>query len=172
MYRNGEIMDNCTIYDDDTVEAVPSTWIINNKYYWPPCQIEKIVAAIKNQVESNTCQPSYDVKIFRNNSYSQYKCVLKCIFLLVKYIIVFCHFNVNIYFNSYKYLFVFSDNYETTREKTKKAELTSELSTDTDNDNDNGRKRKIIRKKFSSSSDVENVEHTKLRTLPAMQGWF
>ncbi|CAL1678386.1 unnamed protein product [Lasius platythorax] len=59
--------------DEDTVEAVPSTWIINKKCYWPPFQTEKIVAAIKKHAEPNTCWPSYDIITFRNSSYDNYK---------------------------------------------------------------------------------------------------
>lgn len=55
--------------DEDTVEAVPSTWIINNKCYWPPFQMEKTVAVIKKHAEPNTCWPSYNITIFRNSSY-------------------------------------------------------------------------------------------------------
>ncbi|XP_029170533.1 uncharacterized protein LOC114940175 isoform X2 [Nylanderia fulva] len=111
--------------DEDTVEAVPSTWIINKKCYWPPFHMEKIVAAIKKHAEPNTCWPSYNVMTFRNSSY---------------------------------------DNYKTAREKAKKAELTSELNSETDNIS----KRKIIPKKFFSSSDESTEECTKLRTPPIM----
>ncbi|XP_018398299.1 PREDICTED: uncharacterized protein LOC108776242, partial [Cyphomyrmex costatus] len=113
--------------DEETVEAVPTTWIINNKCYWPPFQMEKIIAAIKKHAEPNTCWPSYDITIFRNSSY---------------------------------------DNYQTAREKAKKAEFTSELTSDTDNNKIS--KRKVIRKKFSSSSD-SLAEDTVLRTPPVMQ---
>ncbi|XP_011687471.1 PREDICTED: uncharacterized protein LOC105449785 [Wasmannia auropunctata] len=116
---------------EDTVEAVPSTWIINNKCYWPPFQMEKIVAAIKKHAEPNTCWPSYDIITFRNSTY---------------------------------------DNYGTAREKAKKAEFTSELTSD--NDNNKNTKRKINRRKFSSSSDDSVEEHTKLSTPPVMQGLF
>ncbi|KYQ51476.1 hypothetical protein ALC60_09421 [Trachymyrmex zeteki] len=113
--------------DEETVEAVPTTWIINNKCYWPPFQMEKIVAAIKKHAEPNTCWPSYDITTFRNSSY---------------------------------------DNYRIAREKAKKAEFTSELASDTDNNKIP--KRKVIQKKFSSSSD-SLAEDTVLRTPPVMQ---
>ncbi|XP_011858903.1 PREDICTED: uncharacterized protein LOC105556420 isoform X2 [Vollenhovia emeryi] len=113
--------------EEDTVEAVPSTWIVDKTCYWPPFHMEKIVASIKKHAEPNTCWPSYDIITFRNSSY---------------------------------------DNYKTAREKAKKAELTSELNSDTDNNNVPNRKRKIIPKNFSSSSDESAEECAKLRTPP------
>lgn len=32
--------------DEDTVEAVPSSWILQNRCYWPPFKNEKIMAII------------------------------------------------------------------------------------------------------------------------------
>lgn len=63
MYRMEKSWMIVRFIDEDTVEAVPTTWIINNKCYWPPFQIEKFVAAIKKHVEPNTCWPSYDITI-------------------------------------------------------------------------------------------------------------
>ncbi|XP_039306792.1 uncharacterized protein LOC113004968 [Solenopsis invicta] len=121
--------------DENAVEAVPSTWIINNKCYWPPFPKEKIVAAIKKHAKPNTCWPSHDIKTFRNNSY---------------------------------------DNYGTAREKTRKAEFTSELNSDTERERENVKtsKRKIYSKMLSSCSNDFDEEciNTKLPTPSIMQG--
>ncbi|XP_011688854.1 PREDICTED: uncharacterized protein LOC105450618 [Wasmannia auropunctata] len=57
---------------DNTVEAVPSGWIEHNKCYWPSFKYEQIIAAIRKNVERNTCWPSYDVITFRNSTYDDY----------------------------------------------------------------------------------------------------
>lgn len=45
--------------DENTVETVPSIWIIDNKCYWPSFTFEKLKAAIRNYEQPNTCWPSY-----------------------------------------------------------------------------------------------------------------
>ncbi|XP_032690649.1 uncharacterized protein LOC116853628 isoform X2 [Odontomachus brunneus] len=57
---------------DNTVEAVPSSWIEHNKCYWPPFKYEQIIAAIRKNMERNTCWPSYDIIMFRNSTYDDY----------------------------------------------------------------------------------------------------
>ncbi|KAL6418176.1 hypothetical protein ACFW04_012294 [Cataglyphis niger] len=42
----------------NTVEAVSSSWIEHNKCYCPPFKYEQIIAAIRKNVERNTCWPS------------------------------------------------------------------------------------------------------------------
>lgn len=57
---------------EDTVEAIPSTWIINNKCYWPLFQSDKTMAAIRKYENPNKCWPMYDVVPFRNSNYGKY----------------------------------------------------------------------------------------------------
>ncbi|XP_011691888.1 PREDICTED: uncharacterized protein LOC105452470 isoform X3 [Wasmannia auropunctata] len=59
--------------DEDTVEAVPSSWIIQNRCYWPPFKNEKIMAIIRKNEQPNTCWPSYEISIFRNSTFADYK---------------------------------------------------------------------------------------------------
>ncbi|CAL1681096.1 unnamed protein product [Lasius platythorax] len=59
--------------DEDTVEAVPSSWIVQNRCYWPPFKNEKIMAIIRKNEEPNTCWPSYEISIFRNSTFADYK---------------------------------------------------------------------------------------------------
>ncbi|CAG9760228.1 unnamed protein product [Ceutorhynchus assimilis] len=58
--------------EENAVEAVPSSWIYNNKCYWPPFNKEKLLKFIKNNEEPNTCWPLHPVKIFRNGIYDDY----------------------------------------------------------------------------------------------------
>lgn len=61
--------------EENMVEAVPSTWIIgNNKCLWPPHQwtSEKIRHCIKS-CTFDTCWESYNVKIFKNATYSKFQ---------------------------------------------------------------------------------------------------
>ncbi|GAB1860737.1 hypothetical protein CAJAP_01816 [Camponotus japonicus] len=57
---------------DNTVEAVPSSWIEHNKCYWPPFKYEQIITAIRKNMERNTCWPCYDIITFRNSTYDDY----------------------------------------------------------------------------------------------------
>lgn len=56
---------------DNTVEAVPSSWIEHNKCYWPPFKYEQIITAIRKNMERNTCWPCYDIITFRNSTYGE-----------------------------------------------------------------------------------------------------
>lgn len=58
--------------DEDTVEAVPSSWILQNRCYWPPFKNEKIMAIIRKNEQPNTCWPSYEISIFRNSTFGKY----------------------------------------------------------------------------------------------------
>jgi len=58
--------------DEDTGEAVPSSWIVQNRCYWPPFKNEKIMAIIRKNKEPNTCWPSYEISIFRNSTFGKY----------------------------------------------------------------------------------------------------
>ncbi|GAB1869621.1 hypothetical protein CAJAP_10700 [Camponotus japonicus] len=57
---------------DNTVEAVPSSWIEHNKCYWPPFKYEQIITAIRKNMQRNTCWPCYDIITFRNSTYDDY----------------------------------------------------------------------------------------------------
>lgn len=54
---------------DNTVEAVPSSWIEHNN--WPPFKYEQIITAIRKNMEQNTCWPCYDIITFRNSTYDE-----------------------------------------------------------------------------------------------------
>lgn len=85
--------------DEDTVEAVPSSWLINNKCYWPSLPLDKLTAAIRNHEEPNTCWPSYPVRILRHGTfgkyiysssiYTTYYVLIKKLFIVPCYVI--CH---------------------------------------------------------------------------------
>lgn len=72
--------------DEDTVEAVPSTWIIQNQCYWPPFKYEKIVSLIRKNDRPNTCWPSHEISVFRNSTVGKY--ILYSVLLL--YICLIC----------------------------------------------------------------------------------
>jgi len=57
--------------DEDTVEAVPSSWIVENRCYWP-FKNEKIMATIRKNEQPNTCWPSYEISIFRNSTFGKH----------------------------------------------------------------------------------------------------
>lgn len=58
--------------DKNTVEAVPSSWIVQNRCYWPPFKYEKIMAIIRKNEQLNTCWLSYEISIFRNSTFGKY----------------------------------------------------------------------------------------------------
>ncbi|KAG5861271.1 hypothetical protein JTB14_003559 [Gonioctena quinquepunctata] len=58
--------------DENTVEAVPSSWILGNSCYWPPYARDKLVAAIKNFEAPNTHWPLHKMEIFRNGTFDSY----------------------------------------------------------------------------------------------------
>lgn len=66
--------------DEDSVEVVPSNWIVNNKCYWPPSLTsDKLRAAIKHHDAPNTSSwPSYPIRLIRNGTFRKYitYCVL------------------------------------------------------------------------------------------------
>lgn len=57
---------------DNTVEAVPPSWIEQYKCYWPPFKYEQIITAIRKNVKRNTCWPRYDIIPFWNSTYDDY----------------------------------------------------------------------------------------------------
>lgn len=57
---------------ENSVEAVPTNWIIgNDECYWPPFTKEKLVASIRKSEFPNSCWPSFKVDIFRNATYGE-----------------------------------------------------------------------------------------------------
>ncbi|XP_039310317.1 uncharacterized protein LOC120358954 isoform X1 [Solenopsis invicta] len=107
---------------DNTVEAVPSTWIEHSKCYWPPFKYEQIIAAIRKNVERNTCWPSYDIITFRNSTY---------------------------------------DDYNVARQKTKKAECTSDLNSEVEDTKRKRTRNPLFVSDTCSDSDQENNAPTK-----------
>lgn len=110
---------------DNTVEAVPSDWIEHDKCYWPLFKYEQVIAAIRKNVEQNTCWPSYSIITFRNSTY---------------------------------------DDYNMARQKTKKAECTSDLNSEIE-----VTQRKRIKNRFlysdTDDSDKENSVPTKRKQM-------
>jgi len=95
---------------ENTVEAVSSTWILNNKCYWPPFQYEKVISAIRKSEKPNTCWPLYNVVAFRNSTYGNYysvSCLSKKLVCNIFYKIfnIVNNINTSIYFFkvSFKY---------------------------------------------------------------------
>ncbi|KAM0735295.1 hypothetical protein ACS0PU_010443 [Formica fusca] len=58
--------------NENSVEAVLTSWIFNKRCYWPPFQHDKVITAIRKNEEPNTHWPSYEVTIFRNSTYENY----------------------------------------------------------------------------------------------------
>lgn len=54
--------------DENEVEAVPTTWIVNNKCYWPPYTADNILKAIKNHNDFDPSWASYEVYVFKNST--------------------------------------------------------------------------------------------------------
>ncbi|XP_029175541.1 uncharacterized protein LOC114944010, partial [Nylanderia fulva] len=57
---------------ENSVEAVPTAWINNNRCYWPSFQQDKVIAAIRKNEEPDIHWPSYGITIFRNSTYNDY----------------------------------------------------------------------------------------------------
>ncbi|XP_031331848.1 uncharacterized protein LOC116167192 isoform X2 [Photinus pyralis] len=60
------------LFDDATVEAIPSHWIIGDLCHWPPYPTSKLSDSIKNGDPLNTCWPTLHVKIFRDGTFHDY----------------------------------------------------------------------------------------------------
>lgn len=82
--------------ENNSVEAVPTNWILGNKCYWPPYADNKVtIDAIKKREnpDVNTWQ-LFDVTFFRNNVFSAY--------IIISYLIFCCFIKrgiVELYFN-------------------------------------------------------------------------
>ncbi|KAK5642720.1 hypothetical protein RI129_008887 [Pyrocoelia pectoralis] len=59
--------------EDDSVQAVPANWIENSKCFWPSYPNDRLIQAIKRCEPHNVSWPLYEVKVFRNSSYSDYQ---------------------------------------------------------------------------------------------------
>lgn len=57
---------------ENSVEAVPTTWIVGNMCYWPSFTSEKVYKAIKNHEHPNSCWESFEIRIFRNATYGKF----------------------------------------------------------------------------------------------------
>lgn len=57
--------------DENTVEAVPTTWIVGKQCHWPPFTHEKVMAAIRNHELINTCWPLHEISTFRNGTFGK-----------------------------------------------------------------------------------------------------
>ncbi|XP_077277449.1 uncharacterized protein LOC143905743 isoform X3 [Temnothorax americanus] len=58
--------------DEDCVEVVPSSWILNDKCYWPTLTPDKLKAAVKNHNALDTSWPSYPIRLIRNGTFYDY----------------------------------------------------------------------------------------------------
>ncbi|XP_024893898.1 uncharacterized protein LOC112468783 isoform X1 [Temnothorax curvispinosus] len=58
--------------DEDCVEVVPSSWILNDKCYWPTLTPDKLKAAVKNHDALDTSWPSYPIRLIRNGTFYDY----------------------------------------------------------------------------------------------------
>lgn len=58
--------------EDGSVDAVPSSWIIDNVCHWPPYPSQKLQNPLKKAEDVNTCWPTHTVNIFRNSTFGKY----------------------------------------------------------------------------------------------------
>lgn len=56
---------------ENTVEAVPTNWLIGQMCYWPPYTKEKLILAIRRHEPPNTCWPLHNIELFKNATYSE-----------------------------------------------------------------------------------------------------
>lgn len=57
---------------DNSVEAVPTQWVIGNQCYYPNLPQEKLSNEIRKDDKPNTCWPLYEVRIFKDGTYGKY----------------------------------------------------------------------------------------------------
>lgn len=112
-----------TFPEENTVEAVPTSWINNGKCYFPSIPADKLATAIRNNDLPNTKWPSYNVRILRNSTCGTlyyYNIYLSNI--LLQYVL-----SIDIIVNTMLY---FIDNYAAAKEKCRKAQYSSDLDSD------------------------------------------
>lgn len=63
------IVDGGKFIDENSVEAVPSSWIRSKHCFWPSFQRDKVIQAIRKNKEPDMDWPLYEVIIFRNSTY-------------------------------------------------------------------------------------------------------
>lgn len=97
--------------DEDSVEAVPTNWIIDGKCYWPPFHPNKLRAAIQKNEAANTQWPLYKVSIFRNSTFGNYICILYMSIYFTVMLRVFLYYNVTTVFVSFIHLFSLSHTF-------------------------------------------------------------
>ncbi|KAK4881023.1 hypothetical protein RN001_004342 [Aquatica leii] len=61
------------LIDDDTVQAVPTSWINGNMCFWPPYPTERLTFAIKRHEPHSQNWTTYPIKVFRNSTYTDYQ---------------------------------------------------------------------------------------------------
>lgn len=68
--------------DEDSVEVVPSNWIVNDKCYWPSMLTsEKLKTAIKHHDAVNTSWPTYPIRLIRNGTFGKYIIITYCVLM-------------------------------------------------------------------------------------------
>ncbi|KAK4876054.1 hypothetical protein RN001_012476 [Aquatica leii] len=111
------------IIEENSVEAVPTKWIIKGMCYWPPYPKKDLLHAIEYAEDVNFSWEQHKVFSFRNNVY---------------------------------------DNYDEAVRKSKRATVTSDLDSQSDYQEGSPKKRKVIKKTFSTyfsfEEDEENCE--------------
>ncbi|KAK9732327.1 hypothetical protein QE152_g12932 [Popillia japonica] len=120
-------MDTWTVVkfkDENSVEAVPSDWILDNQCYWPPYTADKIKSSIIKHEAPSSSWSLFNIEVFRNSTF---------------------------------------DNYLQARKKSRKAEVTSDLSSD---DGAETIKRKVHKRRKSFHSSSESEEYLTLEEPP------
>lgn len=57
---------------DSSVEAIPTSWLTSTtECVYPPFTGDKVLQAIKSNLELNTCWPTFKVRPFRNATYGK-----------------------------------------------------------------------------------------------------
>ncbi|XP_074040016.1 uncharacterized protein isoform X2 [Leptinotarsa decemlineata] len=59
-------------FEDESVEAVPTSWIIGDQCYWPTQKYSSVKNMIINNENVNTCWPLHKIKVFRNATCDNY----------------------------------------------------------------------------------------------------
>lgn len=63
--------------EDGVVEAVPSTWVQDDKCHWPLLTKDNLKNAIKECKPLNTSWPSYKIEMSRNCTFGKLKLLYK-----------------------------------------------------------------------------------------------
>lgn len=68
-------------FNDHSVEAVPTKWVIDNECFWPHYPKEKLLKAMKNCEAPEKDWTKYTVKIFRNATYGNDMILIKDMYM-------------------------------------------------------------------------------------------